>query len=100
MHARGVLRRVAGGRDEAVQQPTWAANSAALYFVSDASGWWNLYAWHATGIDHVRHAAHGAPCHAMQRVYYNAERMLHACTRVRRTHVQARGSVMPRADGT
>ena len=33
---------VAGGPDESVQQPTWAS-SGALRFVSDRTGWWNLY---------------------------------------------------------
>ena len=35
-------RRVAGGRDEAVQQPLWSPDGR-LHFVSDRSGWWNLY---------------------------------------------------------
>jgi dipeptidyl aminopeptidase/acylaminoacyl peptidase len=35
------LRRVAGGNDESIFQPTWAPDSV-LYFVSDRSGWWNL----------------------------------------------------------
>lgn len=37
-------RRLAGGRGEAVQQPCWSP-AGALHFVSDASGWWNLYRW-------------------------------------------------------
>lgn len=35
-------RHIAGGRDEAVQQPRWC-DDGTLYFVSDRSGWWNLY---------------------------------------------------------
>jgi dipeptidyl aminopeptidase/acylaminoacyl peptidase len=35
-------RRVAGGRDESIFQPEWSP-SGRLYFVSDGSGWWNLY---------------------------------------------------------
>ncbi len=36
-------RRVAGGPDEAVFQPSWSPDGD-LYFVSDrGSGWWNLY---------------------------------------------------------
>jgi dipeptidyl aminopeptidase/acylaminoacyl peptidase len=38
-------RRIAGGRDEAVQQPLWSPDGR-LHFVSDRSGWWNLYRWH------------------------------------------------------
>ncbi|NJN55279.1 MAG: S9 family peptidase, partial [Anaerolineae bacterium] len=35
---------VAGGPDESVFQPQWAADGS-LYFVSDRSNWWNLYRW-------------------------------------------------------
>ena len=38
-------RRVAGGADESAIQPTWSADRS-LYFMSDRSGWWNLYRWH------------------------------------------------------
>jgi dipeptidyl aminopeptidase/acylaminoacyl peptidase len=37
-------RRLAGSRDEAVQQPLWSPDGR-LYFISDRSGWWNLYRW-------------------------------------------------------
>jgi len=35
---------VAGGSDESVSQPTWGADGS-LYFLSDRTGWWNLYRW-------------------------------------------------------
>jgi dipeptidyl aminopeptidase/acylaminoacyl peptidase len=35
-------RRVAGGLDESVCQPGWSP-SGSLHFISDRSGWWNLY---------------------------------------------------------
>ena len=35
-------RRVAGGRDESIFQPEWSP-AGRLHFVSDKSGWWNLY---------------------------------------------------------
>lgn len=35
-------RRVAGGPAESIFQPQWSPDGA-LYFVSDRSGWWNLY---------------------------------------------------------
>jgi dipeptidyl aminopeptidase/acylaminoacyl peptidase len=38
----GVRIRVAGGADESVFQPEWSPDGA-LYFVSDRTGWWNLY---------------------------------------------------------
>eukprot|EP00195_Chlamydomonas_chlamydogama_P012730 CAMPEP_0202890940 /NCGR_PEP_ID=MMETSP1392-20130828/1176_1 /ASSEMBLY_ACC=CAM_ASM_000868 /TAXON_ID=225041 /ORGANISM="Chlamydomonas chlamydogama, Strain SAG 11-48b" /LENGTH=693 /DNA_ID=CAMNT_0049574595 /DNA_START=38 /DNA_END=2119 /DNA_ORIENTATION=+ len=40
--------RLAGGREEAVQQPTWSHDSGWLYFITDRTGWWNLYRWDAT----------------------------------------------------
>ena len=36
--------RIAGGPAESVFQPQWSAEGT-LHFVSDRSGWWNLYAW-------------------------------------------------------
>lgn len=33
---------VAGGKDEALFQPEWSPDGT-LYFVSDRTGWWNLY---------------------------------------------------------
>ena len=35
---------VAGGVAESIFQPEWSPDSR-LYFVSDRSGWWNLYRW-------------------------------------------------------
>lgn len=37
-------RLVAGGRDESILQPRWSPDGL-LYFISDRSGWWNLYRW-------------------------------------------------------
>jgi dipeptidyl aminopeptidase/acylaminoacyl peptidase len=36
--------RVAGGVNESVCQPEWSPNGV-LHFVSDRTGWWNLYRW-------------------------------------------------------
>src|SRR5262249_4822473 len=38
-----VPEKIAGGKDESVLQPGWAPDGT-LYFVSDRSNWWNLYA--------------------------------------------------------
>jgi dipeptidyl aminopeptidase/acylaminoacyl peptidase len=35
---------VAGGLEESIYQPEWSPDGV-LYFVSDRSGWWNLYRW-------------------------------------------------------
>jgi dipeptidyl aminopeptidase/acylaminoacyl peptidase len=34
---------IAGGPRESIFQPSWTPDGAALLFVSDRSGWWNLY---------------------------------------------------------
>ena len=39
----GNLRYVAGSATESVFQPEWAPDGS-LYFISDRTGWWNLYA--------------------------------------------------------
>ena len=41
----GAREHVAGGRTESIFQPEWAPDGR-LYFVSDRTGWWNLYRWH------------------------------------------------------
>jgi len=38
----GPAQHVAGGPDESIVQPEWTADGTLL-FVSDRSGWWNLY---------------------------------------------------------
>ncbi|MGI9451215.1 MAG: S9 family peptidase, partial [Geminicoccaceae bacterium] len=45
----GEIRKIAGGVDEAIVQPSFSPDGT-LYFISDRSGWWNVY----------RHAADGA----------------------------------------
>jgi dipeptidyl aminopeptidase/acylaminoacyl peptidase len=45
----GRIEKIAGGPEESIFQPEWDP-SAVLYFVSDRSGWWNLYA-HSHGSD-------------------------------------------------
>jgi dipeptidyl aminopeptidase/acylaminoacyl peptidase len=39
----GNPRKVVGGNDESIFQPTWSPDGT-LYFVSDRTNWWNLYA--------------------------------------------------------
>ena len=40
--------RVAGGTEESIFQPEWSPDGV-LYFVSDRTGWWNLYRVNQTG---------------------------------------------------
>lgn len=44
----GTVRKLAGGATEAIFQPAWSP-AGELHFVSDASGWWNLYRHHKGG---------------------------------------------------
>lgn len=43
-------RLIAGGTNESIFQPEWSSDGL-LYFVSDRSGWWNLYRWNGTEIE-------------------------------------------------
>ena len=44
------LHLVAGGLQESIFQPEWSPDGS-LYFISDRSGWWNLYRW--SGADQI-----------------------------------------------
>lgn len=46
----GAREHVAGGRSESIFQPEWAADGS-LYFVSDRTGWWNLYRWTGAAVE-------------------------------------------------
>lgn len=54
--------RVAGGVDESLFQPQWGPDGC-LYFVSDRSGWWNLYRWDDSSVEplHPTDAEFGQP---------------------------------------
>ena len=58
----GKPRKVAGGTDESIFQPSWSPDGT-LYFVSDRTNWWNLYADRDGKIDPVlpMDAEFGAP---------------------------------------
>ncbi|MFE9426201.1 prolyl oligopeptidase family serine peptidase [Kitasatospora sp. NPDC006697] len=43
----GAGKLVAGGDHESVVQPTWGPDGS-LYFLSDRTGWWNLYRWNGS----------------------------------------------------
>ena len=55
-------RKIAGGDNESVQQPSWSPQGE-LYFVSDRNDWWNLYRARGEGDEPVarRAAEFGAP---------------------------------------
>lgn len=53
LEAAGSLERaelVAGGVDESICQPEWSPDGV-LHFVSDRTGWWNLYRWRDGGVE-------------------------------------------------
>jgi dipeptidyl aminopeptidase/acylaminoacyl peptidase len=56
-------RRVAGGPSESVLQPAWSTDGR-LHFVSDRSGWWNLYRADGDGAELTRSATAIAPAAA------------------------------------
>jgi dipeptidyl aminopeptidase/acylaminoacyl peptidase len=43
-------KRIAGGVNESICQPEWSPDGT-LYFVSDRTGWWNLYRWRANQVE-------------------------------------------------
>lgn len=43
-------QQIAGGPEESVFQPQWSPDGQ-LYFVSDRTGWWNLYRWNSTEVE-------------------------------------------------
>jgi len=52
--AGGATVRAAGGDRESIFQPEWAPDGSSLYFVSDRTGWWNLYAAPASDLTNAR----------------------------------------------
>ncbi len=45
-------QRIAGGAAESIFQPSWSPHGE-LHFVSDRSGWWNLYRWRGDKVEPV-----------------------------------------------
>ncbi len=56
------VERVAGGRDESIFQPEWSPDGT-LHFVSDRTGWWNLYRLSAGSVELLcgKEAEFGSP---------------------------------------
>ena len=73
-------QKVAGGPDESIFQPEWSPDGR-LYFVSDRSGWWNLYRQLGPAIEpvHAMAAEFGKPQWSFGMVTYafiSAHRMV------------------------
>ena len=43
-------QKIAGGGDESIFQPEWSPDGL-LYFISDRTGWWNLYRWNENKVE-------------------------------------------------
>ena len=58
----GSREKVAGGASESIFQPEWSPDNS-LYFVSDRTGWWNLYRWGGMAVEpvHAMAAEFGKP---------------------------------------
>ncbi|MBD3309239.1 prolyl oligopeptidase family serine peptidase [candidate division KSB3 bacterium] len=48
----GQIVKIAGGRTESIFQPQWSPDGF-LYFISDRTGWWNVYRWQSGRIEAV-----------------------------------------------
>ena len=58
----GRATRIAGGPNESILQPEWSPDGR-LYFISDRTGWWNLYRWNDGAVQPLcpRDAEFGQP---------------------------------------
>ena len=67
----GVRHKIAGGPSESIFQPEWSPDGA-LYFVSDRTGWWNLYRWMGKDVEaiHPMAAEFGKPQWTFSMVTY------------------------------
>ncbi|HWI18292.1 MAG TPA: S9 family peptidase [Vicinamibacterales bacterium] len=67
----GAREHVAGGRTESIFQPEWAPDGR-LYFVSDRTGWWNLYRWDGASVEAIcpMEAEFGKPQWTLSMVTY------------------------------
>jgi dipeptidyl aminopeptidase/acylaminoacyl peptidase len=65
------VQKVAGGHEESVLEPQWAADGT-LYFVSDRTDFWNLYAWRGGKASPVlpRHAEFAGPLWSLGQANY------------------------------
>jgi len=44
--------KIAGGADESIYQPEWSPDGV-LHFISDRTGWWNLYRWRDNQVEAI-----------------------------------------------
>ena len=70
----GYAERVAGGVDESIGLPQWSPEGV-LHFVSDRTGWWNLYRWRAGRVELLcqKEAEFGLPQWVFRQSLYGFE---------------------------
>jgi dipeptidyl aminopeptidase/acylaminoacyl peptidase len=78
-------KTVAGGENISIVQPQWSP-AGALFFISDATDFWNLYRWNGSAAEHVlaRDAEFAAPhwqFAASNYAFVSAETMIYSFTR-------------------
>jgi len=81
----GVRENIAGGSAESIFQPEWSPDGA-LHFVSDRTGWWNLYRWQGVAVEplHPMAAEFGKP----QWTFSTTTYAFVAANRIAATYVQ------------
>jgi dipeptidyl aminopeptidase/acylaminoacyl peptidase len=91
-------RRVAGGLEESIFEPEWSPYGT-LYFVSDRTGWWNLYREDLGGVEAVTHeeAEFGRPQWVLGMSTYAFARSGRIFCSVERSGMQRLAEVDPRA---
>lgn len=91
----GHAERVAGGADESICQPEYSPDGT-LYFVSDRTGWWNLYRWRDKRIESLcqMEAEFGVPHWVFGRSTYGFE----SAERIVCTYTQQGTSYLARLD--
>ncbi len=67
-------RAVAGGLSESIYQPEWSPDGR-LYFISDRTGWWNLFRWEFGRVEslHPMEAEFGGPQWTFRQSHYAFE---------------------------
>ena len=74
--------QVAGGLDESIFQPEWSPNNI-LHFVSDRSGWWNIYRYKESKVEalYAMEAEFGQPqwVFGMSKYGFESERFIICC---------------------
>lgn len=70
----GKVERVAGASDESIFEPEWSPDGT-LHFVSDRTGWWNLYRWRNGEVEPLAEmeAEFGLPQWTFSRTLYGFE---------------------------